>query len=89
MLAPWLRCSVFVLFSQSLAVYANTTVSWGYNSRGQLGLNSTYASAFPTTVITDAPSAIVSSTVITQLSAGAYHSLASDSRGAVLSLIHI
>jgi len=83
MLAPWLRCSVFVLFSQSLAVYANTTVSWGYNSRGQLGLNSTYASAFPTTVITDAPSAIVSSTVITQLSAGAYHSLASDSRGAV------
>ena len=69
-------------YSHSLALASDGTVySWGYNSSGQLGNNSTATSTVPVAVTTTGTP--MSGKTITAIAAGSYHSLALASDGTV------
>jgi len=69
-------CIILVL-SQSIKVCAQSSIiSWGLNSRGQLGNATQTSSAYPVAVLTEAPAALASHASIRLIACGAFHSLA-------------
>ncbi|MFZ9857032.1 MAG: RCC1 domain-containing protein [Roseiflexaceae bacterium] len=76
--------SIDVGYAHGCARYTLYAVCWGYNSEGQLGINSTSMTTYPVTARReDAMGRIIPLTNVTDISAGAWHTCAIVNRSQV------
>jgi alpha-tubulin suppressor-like RCC1 family protein len=72
-------------FYHSMALCSDgTVVSWGYNSKGQLGTNSTTQSLVPVAVSTTSGTSALYGKTVASISAGNFHSLAMCTDGTLV-----